>query len=428
MSISSAHLLRREWLLAGASGLVGGLLGRYLASNQAWAQSNPPTNKVPAKAKACIVLWLNGGPSHIDTFDPKVDKDVAGPGKRIKTRIKNVEFNEHLPMLADRAHRLTVIRSMTSKEGNHDRARYLLHTGYAPTPTAHHPSFGAWVSSELGGKSSALPNFVSLGGPSGDGGFLGVQYAPLVVKKAGQLPQDVQRANGISEQRMDARLKALAEMNRHFSQQTNHDPHVLGQQAVVEQAARLMRAEHLKAFGLEDESDKVVQSYGDNNFGKGCLVARRLVEKGVRFVEVTLDGWDTHDNNFERIAVLNKKLDQGYSALLDDLAQRKMLDSTMIVCLGEFGRSPKITAREGRGHHPQVWSAVLAGAGLRAGVVHGQSDDRGNKVIQDPVTVPDLFATMATLMGMDSAKVHYTNGGRPIAMTDHGKAVQGIMS
>jgi hypothetical protein len=372
------------------------------------------------------VLWLNGGPSHVDTFDPKPGTAAAGPFKAIDTKIAGVQFCEHLPLLAARADQLAVLRGLSSKEGNHDRARHLVHTGYSPNPTVAHPSLGGWWAEEKQTKDSELPGFISLLGPSADAGFLGVQYNPFVVRNPNQPPANVTRPGNVDADRFARRTQALGILEDQFAQ-TTHGAQVKGRVEVYDKAYRLMATPKLKAFDLGAEPAALKASYGDTDFGRGCLLARRLVEAGVGFVEVTLDGWDTHQDNFGRTQKLMGALDPALSALLDDLAARQLLDSTLVVCMGEFGRTPKINDRDGRDHHPGAWSGVVAGGGIRAGQVLGQTDATGEKVVGAPLKIPDLMATFAVRLGLDPAKTLMTPLGRPLSITDSGKPFAALL-
>jgi hypothetical protein len=410
---------RRTVLKVGTSALFGALVSRWLSPAGALAAAPA------ARAHACVLLWLNGGPSHIDTFDPKPGRATGGPFKAIKARAPGMMLSEHLPLLADRGDRIAVVRSMTSKEGNHGRAQYYVHTGYAPNPTVVHPSLGGWASARLGEPHAELPAFVSIGGPSFGAGFLGVQNGPFVIQKGGQPPADVALPAGVDRARFGRRLAALDAMEVRFAQATG-DAKVEGRRQVYAKAVRMMDSPKIDAFDLTAESDATKASYGDTDFGRGCLVARRLVERGVKFVEVVLDGWDTHQNDFDRTQKLMGALDPGMSALLDDLRARQLLSTTLVACMGEFGRTPRINANDGRDHWPSAWSAVLAGGGVRGGVVHGATDEDGAKVAGTGTSVPDLLATMATLLGLDPAHTEMTPVGRPISITDGGTAIRDV--
>jgi uncharacterized protein (DUF1501 family) len=413
---------RRRFLGTLGGGLFGALAASWLDPRVAIAAGATPAPA--AKATACIVLWMNGGPSHVDTFDPKPGTPSAGPFKAIRTRAKGVSICEHLPRVADQAHHLAILRGMSSREGNHDRARYLLHTGYAPNPTVIHPALGGWMSEELG-PSGDLPTFISLGGPSATAGFLGAQHGPFIVQSAVEAPQNVARAPAVGPARFEKRRATLEKMEAHFAAEAT-DVKVDGRRAVYEKAIRMMRAPGLGAFDLSSEPKAVLDAYGDSDFGRRCLTARRLVESGVRLVEVTLDGWDTHQDNFGRTTKLMGALDPGMSALLGDLDKRHLLDRTLVIWMGDFGRTPKINANDGRDHHPGAWTAVLAGGGVRGGVAYGQTDATGDTVAAGKIAVPDLFATVTKQLGLDPDKSFDTPSGRPIAISDGGRALHEI--
>ena len=404
---------------AASAGLVSALAGDALGAPKASSAKKKP------RAKACIVLWLNGGPSHIDSFDPKPKHANGGKLKAIKTRIAGAQFTAPLERLAEQAHKLAVIRSMSSKEGNHVRARYLVHTGYSPTPTVQHPSLGGWVASQLGDKKAALPAFVSIAGPSVSAGFLGVQHGPFVISSVKDPLANVRTPAFVPDSREDRRLSLLHHLEKGF-QERQQDPKVDGRVSVYGQAVRLMRSEDLVAFDLSAEPEKVVKLYGDSDFGRGALMARKLVQGGVKLVEVTLDGFDTHKDGFTRLEKQLGILDLALSGLLTDLTEHKMLDDTLVLCLGEFGRTPHINADDGRDHYPQAWSAVLAGGGIKGGTLYGSTDEEGAKV-DKPVSVPDLLATATTLLGLQPDDTFPTPGGRPIAITDQGVALSAIM-
>ncbi len=378
------------------------------------------------KPKACILLWMNGGPSHLDTFDPKPGTTVGGSFKAIDTAVKGVRISEHLPRVAEMADRLAIVRSMTSREGNHDRGQYLMHTGYIPTGTLAHPSMGAWVSHELGDARAELPNFVSVRGPSIGAGFFGVEHQPFVVQNPMEGVKNLPLAKDVDARRFDRRLAAIDLVQTSFAEQTGQ-PAVGAHGQVDAKAVRLMRSPLVKAFDLSQETEASRAMYSNSDFGRGCLLARRLVESGVKFVEVTLDGWDTHYNNFTAVKNLSGDLDPAMAGLIKDLEARGMLADTLVLWMGEFGRSPKISGNDGRDHHPGAWSAVMAGGGVRGGQAYGSTDAEGEKVAKDAVDVPDFFATIATLLGMNPEKEIMSPMGRPISMSDHGTAVRGLM-
>jgi uncharacterized protein (DUF1501 family) len=416
-----SRLGRRQLLSVGAASFFGLLVTETLRSREAHADAPA------APATSCIVLWLNGGPSHLDTFDPKPGTAAGGPFKAIKTKAPTILLSQHLPLLADQGSHIALVRGMTSREGSHQRGRYLLHTGYAPNPTVVHPALGAWVSSKLGDPNSDLPEFVALSGPSAGGGILGVQNGPFVVLQPGDLPANVSHAPGVGDARFERRKAGLEFLEQRFETETG-DAKVLGRRQVYGKAERLMASPRIKAFDLSSEPEAAQKAYGDSDFGRGCLTARRLVESGVKYVEVQLDGWDTHKDNFTRTKALMDQLDPALSTLLRDLDQRKMLGHTLVVCLGEFGRTPKINGNDGRDHYPGAWSALLAGGGLRGGYVHGQTNEDGSKVVSGSVEVKDLFATVAKQLGLDPDASVMSPIGRPIAVTDGGTPVKELVA
>jgi hypothetical protein len=418
-------LSRRNLVHAGVTSGLGLVVSSWL-ERVARADTAPTAAKPAAKAKSVVLLYMNGGPSHIDTWDPKTGK-VAGPAKSIKTSVPGVMISEHMPQLARVANKLAIVRGMTSKEGNHQRAQYLLRTGYSPNPTVAHPTLAAWVAKRFGEPATGLPGSVSIGGPSIGAGFFGVQYGPFVVQTPGQLPQNVSYGPGVDDTRFEARKSLLDGLDSSFATQTG-DVKIEGRRQLYGKADRLMHASALKAFDVSEETESVRTAYGDTPFGRGCLTAARLVASGVRFVEVTLDGWDTHTDVFDRTKKLMGTLDPAMAALLDDLHRRGIADSTLVVWMGDFGRTPNINGNGGRDHFPNAWSAVLAGGGIRGGVVHGETDADGAKVVKDAVTVPNLLATIATTLGMDPAEVAQSPAGRPIALTDGGSPVKALLA
>ncbi|MDI1484526.1 DUF1501 domain-containing protein [Polyangium sp. y55x31] len=416
---------RRRLLQAGLGGLGAWLAGRWLRAPEASAAEASPAAAKP-RADACIVLWMNGGPSHVDTFDPKPNTKEAGPFRAIKTSARGVSICEHLPRVAAEAHRLAILRGMTSREGSHERARQLGHTGHIPNPTVDHPALGAWVSARRGDPKAELPAFVSLGGPSASGGFFGRAHGPFVVREPGRPPEDMAYGPAVSATRFDRRRAALAMLEDSFEKETQSAA-VTERRAVFAQAVEMMRSPAAAAFDVSSEPAAVREAYGDTAFGRGCLAARRLVEAGVPFVEVSLDGWDTHEDNFERTKRLMGVLDPAMSTLLRELAARGKLDRTLVVWMGEFGRTPRLNGRGGRDHHPAAWSAVLAGGGIRGGITLGATDAQGEKVVERPVGVADLFATITSAMGLDPLETVSSPGGRPITLTDGGQVVREIV-
>lgn len=412
-----AELDRRSFLRFS----LGALASLTLPLDAVWGQE--PIARHPA-ARACIVLWLEGGPSHIDTFDPKPGN---GAFRAIGTRIPGVQISEHLPRMAERMDRIALVRSVSSTEGNHQRARYLARTGYAPNPTVAHPSLGAIVAKEIGRADAELPNFIAVGGTSEGAGFFGVQYSPFLVQSATRPIQNLEPPRGISTPRFNSRLALAQRLDAGFrARHPGRD--VEAHETITARTVRFMHSELRAAFDLAGESQSTREAYGTGEFGSGVLMARRLIQAGVPFIEVSLGGWDTHQDNFGRVAALSAELDQALAALLDDLAQRELLDQTLVVTLGEFGRTPEINANEGRDHWPQAWSVAFAGANVRGGQVIGATDAQGADVVDGRVGVPDVIATVCASLGIDHAQWNMTPVGRPLQLTDHGAPIGGLLA
>ncbi len=429
---------RRELLSLAAASFAG-------AGASGWLPALASETSGTAKPRACILLWMNGGPSQIDTFDLKPRHKNGGEFKEISTAVAGIRISQHLPRVAKQMSELAVIRSMQTKEGDHARATYLLRTGYLPQGPVKYPTLGAAVSKETGDADAELPNFVSIApqpalSPASYGpGFLGPRHAPMVVGGTGlglfTLGQDnydqtlevknLSLPDGITVAEADARVDLLEGIEREF-RKDHPGTAPASHQAAYHQAVRLMRSEAVKVFDLEGEPEMLRDAYGRNRFGQGCLLARRLVQRGVPFVEVSLTGtpgqqvfgWDTHTNNFGQTKQLCAVLDPAWSTLIEDLRDHGLLDSTVVVWMGEFGRTPKINRSQGRDHFPAAWSTVLAGGGIRGGQVVGKTSRDGMRVEDRPVSVPDLLATVCSAIGVDPLKQNMSNVGRPIRIVD----------
>ncbi|MDP0490801.1 MAG: DUF1501 domain-containing protein [Verrucomicrobiota bacterium JB023] len=414
----SDELGRRQFLINAARSYLGvsvaPMLGASLAS-PAMAQAATGRRK---PAEHVIFLNMAGGMSHLDTFDLKPGRDVQGPVEGIATSA-DYQISQYLPKTAEVANEMCVINSMTSTQGAHEQGQYTLHSSYNPRGTIVHPSVGAWVVRLKGRKNETLPGFVSVGGnpKNATSGFMGAQYAGVPLGRPEDGLKDSQRAHTVSEDDFDKRLAIADALNKQFHEKYNV-PQVKAYESLYDEAVKLMKSADLKAFDINEEAGSTRSSYGQNRFGQGCLLARRLVETGVRFVEVTLGGWDTHYDNFTAVEARCAVLDQGYAALLKDLKARGMLENTLVVIATEFGRSPNIVSEHnnGRDHHPACFSCVLAGGGVAGGIKYGKSDKNGNRPDEDPVRMQDLNATIAHAMGIDHSQVLYSPSGRPFRM------------
>jgi hypothetical protein len=366
---------------------------------------------------------MAGGPSQFETFDPKPGAETQGPTRAIPTAVSGIAVAEHWPRVAGVTRDLTIIRSMTSKEGNHGRATYLLHTGYAPSGGIVHPGIGSVVAKELGPEDFDLPHFVSIQGQSVGSSFLGVPFAPFVVTDPNRPPDNL--AAPVAASRLQRRLGLLKELEGTFAR-SGAAEEVRDHQALYEQTAQMVLSPRVKAFDLDAEPAKVREAYGRTPFGQGCLMARRLIEAGVTFVEVQASGWDTHANELTGLKKLIPPVDQGTAALLVDLKVRGLLENTLFVWMGEFGRTPRVNLTAGRDHYPQAFNMALAGCGVKGGQVLGATDKLGVEVVERPVTVPDLFCTFCQALGINPRKENRSNVGRPLAIVEGGQVVQEV--
>jgi hypothetical protein len=439
------RISRRDWLRLGAAGVLGASASGWFAT---FANAAAPQ---PTRKRACILLWMSGGPSQIDTFDLKPDHANGGEFKEIATAVPGVKISEHLPKIAKFTDKMAILRSLSSKEGDHGRAAHLFHTGHLPGGGVAYPTLGSLISKELAPKHLDLPAFVSIApyrlfSPAAfSAGFLGPAHEPLVVGEAGfsnvgAFPvgdppyaeslkvKDLAPPADIKPEEMAKRLELLGDLEADFAK-SRPDSVPASHKSAYARAVSLMRTEARKAFDLDQEKATVRDRYGRNLFGQGCLLARRLVEQGVPFVEVSLGGndgsgfaWDTHSNNFATVKSLSQTLDAGWSALMSDLKERGLLDSTLILWMGEFGRTPKLNSGRGRDHWPDVSSVVLAGGGIKGGQAVGKTSADGMSITEGKASVPDLMATLASVLGIDPEMQHISNG-RPIRLAKKGAKV-----
>ncbi len=392
------------------------------------------TNSILANAtdmrkrhKAAILLWMGGGPSTIDMWDLKPGQPTGGPFKPIATSADGVQICEHLPLMAQQMHHMAIVRSMSTREADHMRGRYYMHTGYVPNPNVEHPSYGSVIAHELISQVPHLeiPPFVSVGGSSVGPGFLGMTWAPFVVDSNGNVRNlDM----GIDQTRLSQRLEMLATIEKKFigeSRGSAADDHM----KVLDKTVKLMTSDQMKAFKVMEEPADVREKYGNTGFGRGCLMARRLVEMGVPFVEVDLGGWDNHANIFPTLQ--NQKLpevDKAMSALVSDLADRGMLDDTVVIWMGEFSRTPNINGGAGRDHWARSWSTVVGGGGFKRGVVVGETSSDGREVASEPYTSEDLMASVLKALGIKLETTFTAKNGRPMKIANSGKVIKELFA
>ena len=444
---------RRELLKASGIGLLGATACDWLPALAHGLAENPQ------RKRQLIVLWMSGGPTQTDTFDLKPDHANGGQFKPIATNVSGIDISQHLPRLALQADKLAIVRGLSTKEGDHGRGTYLMRTGEQPGGIVKYPAIGCALAKELGDLSASLPNYLNITpgtaiNPAAYGpGLLGPKYAPAGVSVLRESPVPAGLTNGseaaegdqglqgftelgvdflrlppgVSRQQADRRLTLWRDMETEFLT-TRNSAAAVAHQTVYERAVRVMKTESAAAFHLAEESDEIRLRYGRGRFGQGCLLARRLIERGVPVVEVALDGWDTHVENFAAVKRLSEELDSGWATLMSELDDRGLLETTTILWMGEFGRTPSINAQAGRDHFPNAWSCVLAGGGIKGGQVHGKTSMDGTEVVEGKVDVKDVLATLCNAVGVDPRTENETNLGRPIKIVDGGNPIKEILA
>ena len=410
--------------------------------------------KLTGRKRHCVLLWMAGGPSQTDTFDMKPNHANGGEFSEISTSVPGLKISEHLPGLAKHADQLAIVRSLSTKEGDHGRGTYLMRTGHAPGTPVKYPSIGSSISKQLGDDLAPLPNYVAINqnipfaadayGP----GFLGPKYSAATVNGSQPAPQpgnaganaaagfaelrvdNLRLASGVDEKRAGLRRELWEQMQQDFLATRPVAP-VIAHDTIYRRAIRTMNSKESEAFDLSDESTEVREAYGRGNFGQGCLVARRLIERGVPFVEVSLGagglGWDTHINNFQSVKTLSEQLDAGWSTLMTELEDRGLLADTTILWMGEFGRTPNINPQAGRDHFPNAWSCVFAGGGIAGGQAYGKTSESGMEVEENKVEVGDVLATLCEAVGIDPDTENVSPLGRPHKIAE-GSAITDILA
>ena len=403
----SDTVYRRDFLKLAAAGALG-------ASQSFWfdvlASRAATAAKDGVKTKSAILLWMAGGPAQSHTWDVKDGNTY----KQIDTAASGIKISEYLPNVAKEMKDMAIVRSMSTGDGNHGTGNYLMHTGFRIGSGGGlvHPSLGAIVANKLGKDEDELPNFVSVGGTRGPG-HLGPKYAPLQVSANSKGLPDIRAAGSQSE--VDANTSLITELNESFLKDYQA-PAINAQKTTLQRAVALMHSSKTKAFNVDEEPASARDAYGKSNFGSGCLLARRLIEQGVKFVEVSLGGWDTHQDADGKVKTLSNSLDPAFAQLIKDLRQRGLLDSTLIIWMGEFGRGPG----NGSNHYARCWSSVLAGGGIKGGQVVGNSGAKGANPEEHPVSSPDFLATICKILGIDYTKSWITRGSRPMDIVAKG--------
>ncbi len=415
-------MTRRHFLshLAGASAALATPAMMFGGALQAHAE------ELKKRQKAAILLWMGGGPSTIDLWDLKPGAPTGGPFKPISTS-GDVQISEHLPMVAKQMHHLSIVRSMSTREADHTRGRYYMHTGYVPNPNVEHPSYGSVVAHELIDQRPELeiPPFVTVGGGSVGPGFLGMAWAPFTVSSTGQVRN---LKMGLDDQRLYQRMAALNMLENEFISQRRGSV-AEDHQKVLKKTLNLMTSKQMESFKVASEPESVRERYGENSFGRGCLMARRLVEQGVPFVEVDFGGWDNHQNIFPTLTD-NKlpTMDRAMSALVEDLDQRGRLQDTVVVWMGEFSRTPRINGNAGRDHWARAWSIVMGGGGIQGGLAVGKTNEDGTRVLTDPYSAEDVMASVCRALGISLDTTFTSRSGRPMKIANGGKVIRELFA
>lgn len=414
-------MTRRHFMehLMGASALTipALMMGQTIKANAAQLKKN---------RKSAILLWMSGGPSAMDIWDLKPGTNTGGPFRPISTS-GDVQISEHMPLLSKQMHNLAIVRSMSTREADHNRGRYYMHTGYVPNPNIEHPSYGAVLSHELIDQRPELeiPPFVAVSGGSVGPGFLGMSWAPFTVSSNGQI-RNLQM--GLEDQQLMNRMAALDLIEKGFVEQNRGqaaDDHM----KILRKTYNLMSSAQMKAFRVNEEPANMREKYGNDPFGQGCLLARRLVESGVPFVEVDFGGWDNHQNIFPTLSDQKlPTLDRAMAALVEDLEQRGLLQDTAIIWMGEFSRTPRINGTSGRDHWARSWSVVVGGGGMKGGIAVGKTSEDGTSVETEPYTSQDVMASVCKALGISLETTFTSKSGRPMKIANAGKVIKELFA
>jgi len=415
---------RRRFMTQAAKSFLGVSVLSSLSCSSARA-----ADEKGGTAKRVIYLYMDGGMSHVDSWDPK-SGDVAGPTRTISTSADGVQLGEYLPRTAKQMHHGTIVRSLSSTQGAHEQGNYFMHTSYQLIGTISHPSMGAWLSHFQGTGNPTLPASAYVGNASRHpgAGFFPPAHTPLFVNNPEKGLKDIELQKGLPKGLHRSRMMLSNELDAAFAKAFSGQRSVAEHSDSYDGAYKMMESKDLVTFDLTQEKTALRETYGMDPFGQGCLLARRLGERGVRFVEVSLHGWDTHKGNFIVTPELCEKLDKGLSALVNDLHERGMLKDTLVVVTTEFGRTPKINASLGRDHYPKAFSVVMFGGGVKGGAIYGATDQTGEAVAADKMSIPDFNATIAYALGLPLDEVVMSSSKRPFKVADKGKPATKIFS
>ncbi|MEM9585696.1 MAG: DUF1501 domain-containing protein [Planctomycetota bacterium] len=412
---------RRHFMnhLAGSSAMMGAAMtmGQSIRAH---------ADELRKNRKSAILLWMSGGPATIDIWDLKPGAPTGGPFRPVSTT-GDMQICEHMPMTAQQMHNLSIVRSMSTREADHSRGRYYMHTGFVPNPNIEHPSYGSVIAHELIEQRPELeiPPFVSIGGAGAGPGFLGMAWAPFSVTSNGRIRNLEMK---LENERLMQRMAALNLIESGFSSRTRDTP-AQEHSKVLKKTFDLLTSDQMEAFKVEKESQEAKDRYGTDRFGQGCLLARRLVEAGVPFVEVDLGGWDNHQNNHTTLKDTKlPELDKAMSALMEDLEQRGMLQDTVVIWMGEFGRTPRINQNAGRDHFARAWSCVVGGGSLKGGLAVGETSSDGTAVESEPYSSEDLMTTVCKGLGISTETSFTSKNGRPMKIAGGGKLIDDLVA
>ncbi len=420
---------RRDFMKSVAHKTLGVSFAGSIASGGLFGDAEVIAAPPSGKAKHVIYLFMDGAMTHLDTFDPKVGVEEAGETKPIQTRVAGVQYGDRFPKLAYLAGAISVVRSLSTETGAHDKGKYLMRTSYKKLNSIEHPALGAWMVSEKGRKNKELPGNFLIGASNRHpgAGFLEPSLSPVPIANAGSGLKNTKLPKYLPPELFDRRLYLATKFDEAF-QATRKNNRVEAYNQLYGEAKRLMGSEHLKVFNIKEEKKEILDAYGKSQIGQACLLARRLVQSGARFVEVTYGGWDMHQEIYSRLDERATNLDNALGNLLRDLHANGLLDETLVVLTTEFGRKPKLNVNGGRDHHPGAFCSLLAGAGIKGGQVYGESDPTGTYVSKDGVSVADFNRTIAAAAGLPLDKERFAPNGRPFKIGGDGDPIEALLA
>jgi hypothetical protein len=422
---------RRDFMRSVANQCLGVSFAGAMGSGALRSLGEASAADVPGgKAKRVIYLFMEGAMTHLDTFDPKTGVEEAGETKPIQTRVPGIVFGDRFPKLAYLAGAIAVVRSLSTETGAHEKGQYLMRTSYKQINSIQHPAMGAWMVSQQGRLNRALPGNYVIGSTNRHpgAGFLEPSISPVPIANPNEGVQNIKLPKYLPEELFQRRLMLAGKFDTQFQVKHRGNPQIEAYNQLYHEARNLMGSDQLKVFDLKEEPKAVRDAYGNNTLGQGCLLARRLVQGGARFVEVSHGGWDMHQDLYDRLNEKAEDLDTALGILLKDLHRTGLLDETLVVLTTEFGRKPSINANAGRDHHPGAFCSLLMGAGIRSGQVYGQSDKKGFSVAKDHVSVSDFNKTIAAAAGLPLEEEIFAPNGRPFKIGGNGEPIKALLA